>query len=365
MRILTAGESHGTEITAVIDGFPAGFRISMDGIRRALELRRGGYGRGPRMRLENDAISFSGGLAGGVTYGAPLCLSIRNSEKPSVGRDRKVPRPGHSEYSGCLKYSLNDASLPSECFGGRKSAIYVAIGEMARQFLQAAGIEIIGFADSIGGMGTASPSGSATELREKAEKSVLRMISETEEEKIRNLIDAASDRGDTIGGTVTVIADGVPPGLGSFSQFDRRLDAMMAAALMSVPGIKGVEVGAGFASSLMTGTEYVSGGPAPESSGGIDGGISNGGRITLHAAMKPIPTIRDGAESINLETGLKEKSPYVRSDACAVPACAIVCEAMAAITLMDAFTERFGSNTASETLRNFNTETQKLKRIIK
>ncbi len=365
MKFLTAGESHGAGLTGIMEGLPAGFAIDENGIRKALRLRRGGFGRGPRMAVEDDEIIFTGGLAGGKTYGAPLSFFIRNRDSSGVGRGSSVPRPGHSDLAGCLKYDLSDASLPSECMGGRKTAAYVAMGEIAEQFLAAAGIAVAGVTSSIGGIKVPEPKGmSAAEMRATAAGSPLRTADSSADGEIMEAISRASENGDTLGGTILIAADGVPPGLGGFSQPDKRLDSRLAFAIMSVPGIKGIEIGAGFAGAAMTGTEYLGDGypDGVKSSGGIEGGMSDGRRITASAAMKPIPTTRRGVPSISLATGERIRSPFVRSDVCAVPAAAACCEAMTALTLLDAFLDRFGADTAGDTIENMRRTQEKVEK---
>ncbi len=371
MYFLTAGESHGYSITGILEGLPAGFQINIESIINTLRLRQNGYGRGNRMKIETDVPIFTSGLIDEKTYGAPISFYLKNKAPEKCGRNLKIPRPGHSDLSGSIKYNLKDLSLPAECRGGRKTVVITVLGEIARQFLEKFGIKILGYTISIGKIYSLENEEFDCETKRKyAENSSLRLISKSKEQEIKELIDRTEKDGDTLGGKIKIIAENVPIGLGDFSQWDKGLDSRLSSALFSIPSIKAVSFGKGFNSSEMFGSEYQdkiykNAKRKTNNAGGIEGGISNGENIEIIVSMKPIPTVKKGIDSINLETNLETKTEYIRSDTCAVPACAIACEAMTSLMLLEAFLERFGCNTYEDTLRNFKTIQKKILRRIK
>ena len=371
MYFLTAGESHGESITGILEGLPAGFEINIESIIKTMKLRISGYGRGRRMKIEDDIPIFTAGLVNGKTYGGPISFYLKNKAPEKCGRNLKIPRPGHVDLAGSLKYGLDDLSLPAECRGGRKTAVITVLGEIARQFLDKFGIKILGYTLSIGKIYSFENEEFDCETKRKyAENSSLRLISNSKEQEIKELIDKTEKEGDTLGGKIKIIAENVPVGLGNYSQWDRGLDSRLASALISIPAVKAVSFGNGFDSSEFLGSEYQDRiykdlKRKTNNAGGIEGGISNGEDIEIIVSMKPIPTIKKGIDSINLDNKNETKTEYIRSDTCAVPACAIASEAMTSLMLLEAFLERFGCNTYEDTLRNFKTiQKEILKRIL-
>ncbi|MBR0518622.1 chorismate synthase, partial [bacterium] len=350
MYFLTAGESHGECICGILDGLPSNFKIDIKSIIKTLKLRQSSYGRGKRMKIETDVPIFTAGLIDKKTYGGAVAFYIKNKATEKIGKNLKIPRPGHSDLTGSLKYNLKDLSLPAECRGGRKTVAITVLGEIARQFLKKFGIEILGYTLSIGKIYSFENEELDCKTKRKyAENSSLRLLSKTKEPEIKELIDNIEKEGDTLGGKIKIIAENVPIGLGDFSQFDKSLDSRLSSALFSIPSIKAVSFGEGFNSSEMLGSEYQdkiykNAKRKTNNAGGIEGGISNGENIEIIVSMKPIPTVKKGIDSINLETNLETKTEYIRSDTCAVPACAIVCEAMTSLIILEAFLDRFGCN---------------------
>lgn len=371
MKFLTAGESHGPGLTAILDGLPSNFTINETEIKKVMKLRRTGYGRGRRMTFEDDEVIITGGLIRGKTYGAPISFFIRNKDSGNFQEKMTIPRPGHSDFSGSLKYELDNLSYPAECQGGRKTAATVVLGEISRQFLSVFNIEILGYVYAIGTESSIPEKTTSIRLlRETAEASPLRLACRTNERNIIKLIDQAAKQGDTLGGKIQIVAENLPIGLGAFSQWDRRLDSRLAAGVMSVPGIKAVSIGAGFKSSEIPGSKFqdsifAGGIRTSNNSGGIEGGISNGERLEMTAAMKPIPSLKKSLPSLDLSSGKEGKAAYIRSDVIAVPAAAMTCEAMTAIILLEFFIERFGKDTLEDTKINFDTINNKIKERIK
>ncbi len=371
MRLITSGESHGPGLTAIIEGVPSGFSPDISGINAVLSMRRSFYGRGARMKMETDSIVFTGGLVNGRTYGAPLSFFIKNNDdRSSDPRDRlAVPRPGHSDLPGTLKYGLDDFSIPSEFSGGRMTAVLTAAGELAGQFLLNFGINVLGFVTAVGNMETSLNLMNAglPDIKNIAELSPLRLPDLSLEPGILKLIDDTADEGDTLGGKFVVIAEGLPPGLGSFSPLSRRLDSALASAIISLPGVKGVEIGDGFRSHLLKGSHfqdalYKSGSWLRKTNhaGGVEGGFSNGERILLTAVMKPLPSVKKGISSYNIESEIKCSTVYIRSDVCAVPAAALAAEKTVAFTVMELFLDKFSADTMDEVKLNFDRYMEKI-----
>lgn len=385
LRFLTAGESHGQCLIAVVDGIPSGLELSSEYINRELRRRQIGYGRGDRMGIEHDEIELLSGVRHGRTLGSPIAMRIVNrdyenwklamsmeppSEELSDEAVRRffVPRPGHADIAGAVKYAhLDDLRNVLERASARETAARVAIGAIAKRLCGEVGIRIFSHVISIGSVRAGAHERIPVEIVQKlAEDSELRCADKEAEAKMKQVIDEAMAKGDSVGGIFEVIADGVPIGLGSYSQWDRRLDARLAGAVMSVQGIKGVEVGLGFAAAGLFGSqvhdEFLkpsvdahSATPFPRrtnSAGGIEGGVSNGMPIVVRAAMKPISTLRKPLQSFDLRT-LKPALAHVeRADVCAVPSAAVVAEAMVAVVLADALLEKFGGDSVEELKRN-------------
>ncbi|MDQ7822419.1 MAG: chorismate synthase [Candidatus Eremiobacteraeota bacterium] len=359
MRLLTAGESHGFGLTGILEGLPAGIPVDTGRINEDLARRQAGVGRSERMKLERDTVSILGGIIGGKTYGGPLSLLITNRDNrnlPESGGDpHHVPRPGHADLTGCLKYGFNDTKMPAERASARNTAIFVAMGSVAKQFLGLFGIAVLGYTSAIGAVAASGGTGKIEAFREAVEASPLRCPSSGAEREMTALIEACREEGDTLGGIVTVLAEGMPAGLGSFVHYDRKLDGRLAAAVMSIPGIKGVELGDGFGLAATRGSEAYD--PvtwegryrrSSNHAGGLEGGVTNGEPLVIRAVMKPIPTLGRGALSVDITTKRESRTQYVRSDVCAVPAAGVVAEAMTALVLMESFLEKFSGDTLEE-----------------
>jgi chorismate synthase len=375
LRFLTAGESHGPCLIAIIEGMPAGLCLSEEPINVDLRRRQGGYGRGQRMKIERDRVEILSGVAGGLTIGSPIALRIENRDWANW-KDRDVtpwtvPRPGHADLAGATKYGLSDLRLVAERASARETAARVAVGAVAKQLLAEFGIAVHSYVTEIGGAVAETPAPLSSpllggteegELWEQAEASDLRCPDPIAAEAMRQRIDEARVAGDSLGGIFVVVATGVPVGLGSHVHWDRRLDARLAGAVMSIPAIKGVEIGPAFENARKRGTEvhdeiFVAKNTDWQDlrithysnrAGGIEGGISNGEPIVVRAAMKPIPTTVTPLRSVDLSTGEPATTQYQRSDVCAVPAASVVGEAMVAWILADALMEKLGGDSIEE-----------------
>ncbi len=369
LRFLTAGESHGPCLTAIVEGLPAGLVVDVEAINRDLARRQGGYGRGGRMNIERDRVEILGGVIAGQTTGAPAALRIENRDWANW-RDRwaagdlptlTVPRPGHADYAGMVKYGLDDARPVLERASARETAARVAVGALAKQLLAAFDIVIGSYVVEIGGVVATMPALPPAGLWALAEASDVHCPDEDAAARMRAAIDVARQAGDSLGGVFIVVATGVPVGLGSYVHWEQRLDARLAAAVTSIPAIKGVEIGPAFENARRPGTQVHDEFriPNPKSqilnvvrtsnrAGGIEGGMSNGQPIVVRAAMKPIPTTITPLRSVDLATGEPAKTQYQRSDVCAVPAASVVGEAMVAWVLADAMLEKFGGDSLAE-----------------
>jgi len=365
MRFMTGGESHGPCLIAVIDGLPAGLAIDRGAIDRDLTRRRAGYGRGDRMAIEADRAEILGGVVAGWTIGAPVVVRIANRDWAnwkdrwaSGGLDPlTVPRPGHADYAGMAKHALDDARPILERASARETAARVAVGAIAKTMLEPFGVRIYSYVEALGPVG-ASVAGEPPEaLHLRAEEDPVRCPDGEASRRMIAAIDAARDAGDSLGGVFTVVATGAPVGLGSYAQWDRRLDAQLAAAVASIPAIKGVEIGPAFSNAARRGTEvhdaFVPGDTgrpqrASNRAGGIEGGMTNGEPIVVRAAMKPIPSTLAPQPSVDLLTGEPAETAYQRSDVCAVPAASIVGEAMVAWTLAGALRDKLGGDSLAE-----------------
>jgi chorismate synthase len=379
LRWLTAGESHGPELIAVIEGLPAGVPILRENLQADLQRRRLGFGRGARMKFEQDELNFSGGVRHGLSMGGPVALRIGNTEWPkweqvmspepvdpsvlSSGRGAALtrPRPGHADLVGMQKYSFDEARPILERASARETAARVALGAVARSFLGELGITLVSHTVAIGVVrvpdGYTFPAASDVDTIDADE--VRCFHPETSAAMIAEIQDA-HDTGDTIGGVVEVLAHGLPPGLGSHVHWDRRLDSRLAAALMGIQAIKGVEVGDGFETTRRRGSQAhdemvaSSEGIVRESdrAGGIEGGMTTGTVLRVRAGMKPIATVPHALKTVDVATGEAAGAHHQRSDVCAVPAAGVVAEAMVALTLAEAVLEKFGGDSVSETKRN-------------
>jgi len=373
MRMLTAGESHGRAVLVIVDGIPAGLKLEPADIDHELRRRQGGYGRGGRMRIEQDAADILSGVRFGETIGSPVALIVANRDwenwraemAPSgepAGAPVSIPRPGHADFAGALKYGRRDLRDVLERASARETAARVAAGAVARKLLAQVGIEIWSRVLSIGGAQAPADERAWQELRAAAEASDVGCTDPGASERMRAEIDAARGAGDTVGGVFEVTAEGAPPGLGSYAQWDTRLDALLAQAVMSIPAIKGVEIGLGFAAAGLRGSavhdafvrgEGAHGVARPTNrAGGLEGGVTNGQPVVVRAAMKPIPTLTRPLDSVDLATGQPAPAHAERSDVCAVPAARVVGEAVVALVLADAVTQKFGRDTMAEIERN-------------
>jgi chorismate synthase len=381
LRWITAGESHGPALVAVLDGLPAGVEVTTHDLIRDLARRRLGYGRGARMKFEQDVVELTGGVRHGVTMGGPVAVRVGNSEWPKwetvmaadpvdpdllAAQARNAPltrpRPGHADLAGMQKYDLDDARPILERASARETAARVALGALAKAFLrQAVAVDIVSHVASIGTV--AAPAGAVPGPgdEEKVDASEVRCLDAAASAAMIAEIDATKMAGDTLGGVVEVLAYGLPPGLGSYAQGDRRLDARLAAALMGIQAIKGVEVGDGFELARSRGSqahdEIVRDGDGAirrvsGRSGGTEGGMTTGEVLRVRAAMKPISTVPRALRTVDTATAAPAVAINQRSDVCAVPAAGVVAEAMVALTLADAVIEKFGGDSVAETRRN-------------
>jgi chorismate synthase len=351
-----------------VEGLPADLVVDVASIDRDLARRQGGYGRGERMQIEHDRVEILGGVIAGRTTGAPVVLRIENRDWANW-RERwergslpalAVPRPGHADYAGMRKYGLDDARPVLERASARETAARVAVGSLARQLLGCVGTDVGSYVVAIGGIFAEVPDLPVTELCSLAEASDVRCPDEGAATRMREAIDGARQDGDSLGGVFVVVATGVPPGLGSHVHWDRRIDARLTAAVVSIPAVKGVEIGPAFANAHLPGTEVHdelfpdgAGGVSryTNRAGGIEGGITNGEPVVVRAAMKPIPTTVTPLRSVDLVTGQPAATQYQRSDVCAVPAASIVGEAMVAWVLAQALVEKYGGDSLEEMLR--------------
>ena len=370
LRFLTAGESHGPCLTAIVEGLPSGLIVDVEAINRDLARRQGGYGRGGRIKIEKDKVEVLGGVIEEQTTGAPVSVRIENRDWANW-RDRwaagdlpslSVPRPGHADYAGMVKYGLDDARPVLERASARETAARMAVGALAKLLLAACEVTVGSYVVEIGGVVATAPDLPPEELWALAEASDVRCPDEEAAAHMREAIDAARKAGDSLGGVFVVTATGAPVGLGSHVQWDRWLDARLAAAVMSIQAIKGVEIGPAFENAREPGTqvhdEFERVGESASQrgklartsnrAGGIEGGMSNGQPIVVRAAMKPIPTTLTPLRSVDLATGEPAETRYQRSDVCAVPAASVVGEAMVAWVLADTLLEKFGGDNLIE-----------------
>ncbi|HEX8235285.1 MAG TPA: chorismate synthase [Abditibacteriaceae bacterium] len=375
LRFLTAGESHGPALTTIIEGMPAGVPLLAEQLDHQLARRQRGYGRGGRMKIETDRVVISSGIRHGKTMGSPITLTAPNRDYASWGdvmnpapvapyehdsvktRPIEVPRPGHADYAGGLKYrTLDDMRNVLERASARETTMRVAAGSVARCLLEACNIYIGSHVVEIGGLrvGT-STRPPAQQINEIADASEVRCLSDEATESIKARIDQAREDGDTVGGVFEVVVEGLPVGLGSYVHWDRKLDGRLAQALMSIHAIKGVEIGLGFEAARLPGSQvhdaFSIGDPLGRPSnnaGGLEGGVTNGEPLVCRVAMKPISTLMNALPSVNVTTGAATAAHVERSDYCAVPAAGVVGEAMVAYVLAEALLEKFGGDTLEE-----------------
>jgi chorismate synthase len=375
-RFLTAGESHGEALTAVVDGVPAGLPLTEADINEDLARRQRGYGRGGRMKIERDRVHILSGVRWGATLGSPITLSIPNRDwdnwkatmsvaAPADGVARKEvtrPRPGHADLAGAMKYGHRDVRNVLERSSARETTARVAVAGVARRLLGEFGITILSHVTEIGGVRIGEIDLPWDEVTRRAEASEVRCADPAAEGAMIAAIDAAKDKGDTLGGVFETVALGCPVGLGSYVQWDRRLDGRLAQAFCSIQAIKGCELGMGFETARRPGSgvhdEIVFDAAqgfhrSSNNAGGLEGGVTNGQPVVVRAAMKPLSTLRTPLRSVDLATKEPVEAVVERSDVCAVPAAGIVGEAMMAIVLADAFLEKFGGDGLDEIRRNY------------
>ncbi|MCE1247929.1 MAG: chorismate synthase [Firmicutes bacterium] len=367
MHIIFAGESHMDALVAVIEGFPANVFIDENRINSDLARRQKGYGRGGRMKIETDRVKVLSGVINGKSIGSPITLMISNKDnrRETWNPEEKttVPRPGHADMAGAHKYGFDDIRLVAERASARQTAAWVAAGSVFAAFLEEFGIKIIGYTESIG-MIKAKEIIDPFAASGMIESSLFRTGDLSSQEEMINLIDRTRDKGDTLGGIIKVAVCGVPPGLGSYVHPGRKLDSAIAAALMDIPSVKGVEIGSGFRGAARFGSEYHD--PIEfrdgkicrktNNAGGIEGGMSNGETIIVRAAVKPIPTLREPLPSIDINDKHSAPASVIRSDVTAVPAIAVLGEAVTARVICEAFLERFGSDHHKQISERFRNE---------
>jgi chorismate synthase len=373
LRFLTSGESHGPQLTVVIEGLPSGLEISEEDLRKDLARRQGGHGRGGRQKIETDVARIVSGVRGGFTIGSPVTLVLENKDhvnwtaQMTAAKEGFEPkpvtrlRPGHADLAGALKYGHEDIRNVLERSSARETATRVAAGGVARKLLGNFGVDILSFTQSIGsvdiGYEGCDPD---TVTAEEIEASPVRCPDPDASRRMVAEIDEVSELGDTLGGTFRVLARGVPPGLGSYVHWDRKLDGRLAQAILSVNAIKGVEFGAGFEGATFRGSQFhdeieYRGGRfrhLTNRAGGLTGGVTNGEPIDLRVAIKPISTMKKPMQSVDLKSKEKVEAHYERSDVCVVPAAGVIGEAVVALTLAEAFLEKFGGDSMAEIERN-------------
>lgn len=392
LRWITAGESHGPELVAVLEGLPAGIAITTADVQDALARRRLGYGRGARMKFEQDEVSLSGGVRHGLTMGGPVAITVANTEWPkwqdvmsadpvdesklSGARAEALtrPRPGHADFTGMQKYGFLDSRPVLERASARETAARVALGAVASSFLNSLGIQLVTHTVGIGPV-MASPDLDLPKPSDVAaiDEDPMRCFNAELSEAMISEVDECHKDGDTLGGVVETLVYGLPPGLGSFVHWDRRLDSQLAGALMGIQAIKGVEVGDGFETARRRGSVAHDEIQRDDSgvvhrltdrAGGIEGGMSNGEILRIRAAMKPISTIPKALATIDVATGEAAKAHHQRSDVCAVPAAGVVAEAMVALVLANSVLEKFGGDSLAETKRNLDAYLENIPAVL-
>ncbi|MGA8619432.1 MAG: chorismate synthase [Candidatus Sulfotelmatobacter sp.] len=379
LRYFTAGESHGEALVAFLSGMPAGLKVDQAFIDRELWRRQQGYGRGGRMKIERDTAHILSGVRNGSTIGSPISVQLENrdwknwQEALPVGvgdpaRHKRVasPRPGHADLAGALKYNFPEARYVLERASARESAARVAIGALAKSFLRELGIEVLSHVVGVGGISVQNEVPWQQILTLYNQEQVLLNCADSEtEQRMKGEVDKVLKTGDSVGGVFEVVAHHAPPGLGTYAQWDERLDALLAAAVMSLQAVKAVEIGSGIASAASSGSavhdEIGYGNPANftafartrNNAGGIEGGVSNGEEIRVRGYLKPISTLRRPLQSVDFATRQPVSAAYERSDVCVVPAAGVAAEAMVALTLARCTLDKFGGDSMGETLRNF------------
>jgi chorismate synthase len=392
LRWLTAGESHGPELVAILEGLPAGVPVTTKDVQNALARRRLGFGRGARMKFELDEVSLSGGVRHGLTQGGPVAITIQNTEWPKWEKIMSSdpvneselegaraealtrPRPGHADFTGMQKYGFLDARPVLERASARETAARVALGEVAARFLKSLGIELVTHTVAIGPISNTDVSLPKPSDVSALDEDPVRCFSSSVSAAMVAEIEDCHKAGDTLGGVVETLVYGLPPGIGSYVHWDRRLDSQLAGALMGIQAIKGVEVGDGFETTRRRGSlahdeiEKDASGIVHRTSGragGIEGGMSTGEILRVRTGMKPISTVPKALATIDVSTGEATKAHHQRSDVCAVPAAGIVAEAMVSLVIANAVLEKFGGDSVAETRRNMQSFLDSIPAVLK
>ena len=392
LRWLTAGESHGPELVAILEGLPAGVPVTTSDVQNALARRRLGFGRGARMKFELDEVNLSGGVRHGLTQGGPVAITIQNTEWPKWEKIMSSdpvdpselegaraealtrPRPGHADFTGMQKYGFLDARPVLERASARETAARVALGEVAAKFLQALGIELVTHTVAIGPISNTELSLPKPSDVNALDEDPVRCFSSSVSAAMVAEIEDCHKAGDTLGGVVETLVYGLPPGIGSYVHWDRRLDSQLAGALMGIQAIKGVEVGDGFETTRRRGSlahdeiEKDASGIVHRTSGragGIEGGMSTGEILRVRTGMKPISTVPKALATIDVSTGEATKAHHQRSDVCAVPAAGIVAEAMVSLVIANSVLEKFGGDSVAETKRNMQSYLESIPAVLK
>lgn len=387
LRYFTAGESHGEALVALLSGMPAGVKVDQAFLDRELWRRQQGYGRGGRMKIERDTAHILSGVRHGLTIGSPIAVQLENKDwknweeslpvgdgDPAKHKRVASPRPGHADLAGALKYNFPEARYVLERASARESAARVAIGAIAKLFLRELGIEVLSHVVTTGSVTVAEQVAWENILALHGRDEVLLNCADAEiEQRMKEEVDKVLKTGDSLGGVFEVVAHGVPPGLGTYVQWDERLDALLAAAVMSLQAVKAVEIGAGVTAAFAPGSSvhdeigytansgFTAFSRTRNNAGGIEGGVSNGEEIRVRGYLKPISTLRRPLQSVDFSTREPVKAAYERSDVCVVPAAGVAGEAMVALTLARCALEKFGGDSMTETRRNFEGYCQQLK----
>ena len=387
LRYFTSGESHGEALVAFLSGLPAGLTVDEGFVNRELWRRQQGYGRGGRMKIETDTAHVLSGIHHGITIGSPIAILLENKDwknwqeslpvgegDPAKHKAVKSPRPGHADLAGALKYNFREARYVLERASARESAARVAIGALAKLFLRELGVEVLSHVISVGAVAVQREI-SWKEIQALAGKSeiLLSCADPDAEQRMKEEVDKVLKTGDSVGGVFEVVAHNVPPGLGTYAQWDERLDALLAGAVMSLQAVKAVEIGSGISAAASPGSavhdeiaydaedRFTKFSRSRNNAGGIEGGVSNGEEIRVRGYLKPISTLRRPLQSVDFETREPVKAAYERSDVCVVPAAGVAAEAMVALTLARCALEKFGGDSMVETCRNFHGYLEQLK----
>jgi chorismate synthase len=375
LRYLTSGESHGPALTAILEGMPSGLLLQAEEINRQLARRQKGYGRGGRMKIETDKVEILAGVRHGLSLGSPICLLVHNSDwknwqtemsiEPTEEPLKRIvtrPRPGHADLVGGVKYNFRDLRNVLERASARETTMRVAVGAVARRLLEEFGVKIAGHVTAVGPIRAEKIQASAEEILAQTEDSPLRCLDKAAEPKMVELIDQAKKKGDSLGGIFEVMVEGLPPGLGSYVQWDRKLDGRLAQAILSIQAVKGCEIGDGFDNALKFGSEVHD--PiyyeaqrktftrSSNRAGGLEGSMTTGLPLIVRGFLKPISTLYEPLHSVDIETKEEFQASVERSDTCAIAAAAVIGEAVVALTLADAWLEKFGGDSMAELRRN-------------